>query len=87
MAIAQWILFAGSMYLTIGIAFAAVFAATGVKRIDRTAHGSTLGFRIVIVPGAMALWPLLLLRWMGGENDAPLEENAHRRSAKGGDLR
>ncbi len=66
------------IYLACGLIFAVPFALSGVKRIDpHAAHGSW-GFRLLIVPGTMALWPLLLHRWMKGIGRPPEERNPHR---------
>ena len=70
-------------YAACGLVFAIAFALFGAKRIDpHAAHGSW-GFRLLIIPGAMALWPLLLKRWMNGTKYPPEECNAHRRLARG----
>jgi hypothetical protein len=70
-------------YLIFGLVFAFAFALVGVKRIDpHAAHGSW-GFRVLIVPGTMALWPLLLRRWASGVREPPAECTAHRRASKG----
>lgn len=67
-----------AVYLACGLAFAIPFVLLGVKRIDpHAAHGSW-GFRLLIIPGTMALWPLLLRRWMSGAKEPPEECNAHR---------
>lgn len=54
-----------AIYTAVGLLFAIAFAASGVDRIDTAAHGSGLAFRLLIIPGAAALWPLLLRRWLG----------------------
>ena len=65
-------------YLTLGLVFAIPFALVGVKRIDpHAAHGSW-GFRLLVIPGTMALWPLLLRRWLGGAHEPPEECTPHR---------
>lgn len=51
-------------YAAFGLLFAVVFVVAGVGRIDHAAAGSGLGFRLMILPGAAALWPLLLVRWI-----------------------
>jgi hypothetical protein len=53
------------VYLLAGVLFAVAFLARGAGRIDPAAQGTGLGFRLIIGPGVVALWPLLLLRWMG----------------------
>ncbi len=51
-------------YATAGLLFALVFAAFGVQRVDPAARGAGLGFRLLVIPGAAAFWPLLLWKWM-----------------------
>ena len=63
-AAAEWFMKLLITYTGIGIAFAILFVAVGVSRIDPVAKGAGLGFRLLILPGATALWPILLIRWM-----------------------
>ena len=51
-------------YLVSGLVFAIPFIWSGAARIDPHAARGTWGFRILIVPGAILLWPLLLRRWL-----------------------
>ena len=68
-------------YLACGLLFAIPFALVGVRRIDpHAAHGSW-GFRLLVIPGTMAFWPLLFRRWATGVKEPPEERNAHRRPA------
>lgn len=72
------------IYLACGFLFAIPFTLFGVKKIDpHAAHGSW-GFRILIIPGTMAFWPLLLRRWLKGVHEPPEECNAHRKAAREG---
>ena len=50
-------------YVAAGALFAAAFLTWGVSRIDPVARQGTLGFRLIILPGVVALWPLLLFKW------------------------
>ena len=68
-------------YAVLGVLFALPFVSAGVQRIDSQAKGSGFGFRVLIFPGAVAFWPLLLHRLMRGGPDPAVEQNAHRRSA------
>ena len=69
------------VYLACGVVFAIPFVLVGVKKIDpHAAHGSW-GFRILIFPGTVALWPLLMRRWLSGVHEPPEECNAHRKPA------
>lgn len=58
------ILLAGAIYMGIGAIFGVIFVWRGASAIDHAAQSSTWGFRIMILPGAAALWPLLLRRWL-----------------------
>ena len=51
-------------YVAAGALFAVAFATWGVSRVDPVAREGTIGFRLIILPGAAALWPLLASRWM-----------------------
>ncbi len=68
-------------YLACGLVFAIPFALIGTKKIDPHATHGSWGFRVLIVPGAIALWPLLLRRWASGVHEPPEECNAHRHLA------
>jgi hypothetical protein len=50
-------------YAGIGVAFAIAFAARGAGVVDPAARGAPVGFRLLLIPGAVALWPLLGVRW------------------------
>ena len=58
-ATAELIVKATAGYLGIGLLFAALFSARLAGRLDPAAARSTWGFRLLILPGAMFLWPLL----------------------------
>ena len=51
-------------YGVAGAVFALGFAAWGVARIDPAAVGMRWPARLLVVPGAAALWPLLLWKCM-----------------------
>ena len=50
-------------YAAIGALFALAFAWRGAARLDPAARASGVAFRLIILPGAAALWPLLLVKW------------------------
>jgi hypothetical protein len=66
------------LYGAIGVVFAIAFVFKGVQRIDEEAIGAGWGFRLLVFPGSVAFWPMLLKRWAGGQRSAPEERNPHR---------
>lgn|SRR5690554_3894595 len=81
-ALAEWLVYLAGIYLLIGVIFAAAFVAAGVSQIDAAAKGAPLGFRLLIFPGAAALWPYLLARWLSKSQAPRQEHNAHRDAAR-----
>ena len=76
--LATWIVRLLGLYVLGGLAFLPLFLARGAKRIDPVAGEGTWGFKVMIAPGVVALWPILLKRWLGGAVEPPAECNAHR---------
>lgn len=70
-----------ALYALGGIAFAVFFVRRGVDLIDPSARESSWGFRLIIFPGSVAFWPLLLKRYRSREQP-PEERNAHRDLAR-----
>lgn len=69
-------------YFGLGLIFAVLFVWIGVQRLDSEAQGSGIGFRVLIVPGVTAFWPMFLYRWARGIAEPPAERNPHRESSK-----
>jgi hypothetical protein len=76
--LAQIFLYALGVYASLGLMFAMLFVWIGVQRLDSEAQGSGIGFRLLILPGVAALWPLFLRRWTRGIVEPPVERNPHR---------
>lgn len=76
-----WVIRLAGLYLLLGFLFALALVGFGLGKLDPVAGESTLGFRILIIPGVTALWPILALRWIRGKGHPPLEKNAHRKAA------
>ena len=53
-----------TLYLAAGVLFAVPFAWRGAGALEPVAREGTWGFRLLILPGAITLWPVLLLRWL-----------------------
>ena len=60
-AVATIVLGGFALYLAAGLAIALVFVIFGVTRVQDAPV--TIGARLLIFPGAAALWPLVLARW------------------------
>ena len=77
---AEIIFWVVTVYAAAGAAFGVYFVVAGVNTIDQAAKATGIGFRFIIFPGTVALWPLLIFRLLKGTN-RPVERNAHRESA------
>ena len=51
------------LYVAAGVFFAAAFLWRGVSLVDAGARGAGVGFRLLIAPGCVAMWPVLALAW------------------------
>ena len=74
----QFLLLAVAFYLIGGFVFAIPFVCLGVGKIDPHAVHGSWGFRLLIIPGTILLWPLLAFRWLSGAQEPPEERNPHR---------
>jgi hypothetical protein len=79
--LAKAIVYALAVYASSGLVFAVPFVWLGVQRLDSEAQGSGIGFRLLILPGVAAFWPMFLYRWRRGIAEPPVEENPHRLSS------
>jgi len=53
-----------ALYGLAGAVFAVAFVLFGIHRVDPVAEHAPFGFRLIVIPGVAALWPLLLGRWL-----------------------
>ena len=53
-------------YTAFGIAIGILFLMFGISRADHAAKGSGFGFRLIVFPGLVMLWPVVLGRWFSG---------------------
>ncbi len=69
----EFIMMLFSGYLLSGLLFAIPFVTKGVTVVDPDgAKGTGWSFRMIIIPGTMVFWPLLLKKWIkasGKKND------------------
>ena len=70
MVAAEWLVTLLGAYAAAGIFFAAVFLILGITEVDPISKGSGIGFRLIILPGVAALWPLMLTLWIQGRRGA-----------------
>jgi hypothetical protein len=52
------------LYVATGLATAAAFVTIGVAAVLPQPMTFTPGARLLLVPGAAALWPYVLVRWL-----------------------
>jgi hypothetical protein len=79
---AKAIVYTLAIYAGLGLVFAGPFVWFGIQRLDSEAQGSGVGFRLLILPGVAAFWPMFLYRWARGIVEPPIEKNPHRLSDK-----
>jgi len=57
MIVAEVILYLCLAYSLCGLAVAIPFVLRAVDRVDASARGASMGFRLLILPGTVPLWP------------------------------
>jgi hypothetical protein len=80
-SVATWVVRLATAYLVVGLGFGVIFAYRLVNRMDPVAAHGTGPFRLLIIPGATLLWPMLLARVVSGVRAPPMERTAHRSPA------
>ena len=51
------------VYLLVGLIFGIWFAFKGAQKVDTGMDGAKLGMRLLLIPGSMGLWPVLLRKY------------------------
>jgi hypothetical protein len=54
-----------ALHASAGLVFAATFLPRRIEQVDASARGSSWAFRLWILPGVVALWPLVWARSRG----------------------
>ena len=67
----EWFVDAFYLYLLVGVIFAAFFLWSGAARLDEAARGISWKTRAFLLPGSVALWPVLLFKWWNHQNPQP----------------
>lgn len=65
LGLAGLIVTAAGAYLALGVVFAVPFVLRWAARLDPAAGAGSAGFRVLIFPGAVLLWPVLLYKVVG----------------------
>jgi len=52
------------VYLCCGLFFGGTFITVGVGKVDSAARGTSVLFRLLILPATVAFWPVLLVQWI-----------------------
>jgi len=76
--VATLFVYALGIYAAIGFLFSLAFIAAGISRVDPQAMGAGIFFRLLVFPGCVAFWPLLLRRWLSGKSEPPAESTLYR---------
>jgi glycerol-3-phosphate acyltransferase PlsY len=63
------ILYALIAYLLGGILFALLFITRLIHKVDAGSIGAPWSFRLIILPGCVILWPLLLKKYLATIKD------------------
>jgi hypothetical protein len=71
MSTAQILLYALALYVAAGLCVAAAFVSAGVTRVlPGPPMSFTPGARLLLFPGAAALWPYVLVRWLRAKHQS-----------------
>ena len=55
------------IYLLAGLCFCIILFAKGLPEFDPNTKNAGVVFKILIIPGIMAFWPLLWRKWKGNK--------------------
>jgi len=52
------------IYVIAGLLFSFLFIWKGLDKVDPATEGTSIWFRMIIIPGLCAFWPLFLSKWI-----------------------
>ena len=61
--VVSYIFAAIGIYLLLGFLYYLAFIFKWAAQLDENTKGSGIGFRLLILPGTLALWPVLYWKW------------------------
>jgi hypothetical protein len=73
----QILLIIVAIYLACGFVFMIPFIVKGVDVIDEGARCSSIGFRIIIIPGVIVFWIVLLKKWIKMKKNFMSQTDVH----------
>lgn len=77
MRVAELFLSMLGVYCGLGLVVALAFVTLGVGRVDPGARGFAPLFRLLILPGSVALWPIVVREWFVARRRGAALETAH----------
>lgn len=86
LTLASIIVTALTAYMVLGLIVAPIVVFLGARHLDPAARSGTIGFKLLILPGMMVFWPLMLSRWVRGMATPPEERNCHREASRRGSV-
>jgi hypothetical protein len=78
LSLAVWVVRLVYIYVALVVLLVPWWHWRGLRRLDTTAAHGPWGFRILITPGLVGLWPWLLMRVRNTAGEPKPERNAHR---------
>ena len=64
MIFAKVLIYLFAAYLIIGFFFSFTFAFKEAAKLDRDVKESSIWLKLLLMPGAIVLWPVLLVKWI-----------------------
>lgn len=64
MSITALLLLVFYLYLLVGLLFALWFVFKGVQKLDSGMDGAKWNLRLLLLPGAVLLWPVLIRKYL-----------------------
>jgi hypothetical protein len=62
--IAMILVYGLALYALLGIVTAIMFVTFGISKVIPRSSTVTVGARFLLLPGAAALWPYVVMRWL-----------------------
>lgn len=57
-----WIAYFIYLYLGLGLIWSLYFVFIGVNKLDADMKSASLSMRLILIPGSIGLWPLLMYK-------------------------